>query len=353
MDTFVKRPNEDKKAFIEETASRLGVAPIVVEKDFWVCWTLKHLYAIDEIAPYLTFKGGTSLSKAYGLIERFSEDIDLTISKSVPDFAGFGYPCEDGITRNEQKRRFKSLEKKTPELVARIAALLEQALKQILGEGNHWKIECDVSDLQTLLFYYPKLFSYGRGYGVGRYGVGLYGEGEQGYILPRVKLEFGAKGGTDPSDNKVITPYVANAFPDSFEIQSCTVPTLAAERSFWEKVTILHALYNNEKLRDRMSRHYYDVYMMATKPLAERAIQDVDLLEKVVTNKSTYFGDKNASYGTAKIGSLKLVPEGELRQNLEADYKKMDEMFIGVAPGFEEMMAGIARLEERINGKFG
>jgi len=330
MDKFAKLSDEERKALIEEAANRRGVEPIIIEKDFWVCWTLKHLYTINEISSDIIFKGGTSLSKAYGLIERFSEDVDLTISKSVPIFkdldpAGSKYP--DKV--RSKSRKFVS---------ETILPCLEQELRCFFNKEINYKIEPSYNDKEKLLFHYPKVLDYQ----------------EASYIKPQIILEFGARGDIEPSGNKEIKPYIVDEFPELFDIPTCIIPTLAAERTFWEKVTILYAIYyggqHGLKLNDRMFRHYYDVDIMSRSPIANKAIQNAELLDKVIANKRLYFKKDEASYDTAKIGSLKLFPDESLRKELLADYKKMDEMFMSdEPPDFNVIMTGIANLEKRIN----
>src|SRR5690606_14759850 len=233
---------------------------------FWVCWTLRRLARCAELAGHLTFKGGTSLSKAYGIIHRFSEDIDLTIGREAPFVCDVLPPMADGISGKERQRRTKALKEAAQQYVANVVLpALVKEMETALGPMAGSTIEPDLEDqdAQTLLFNYPRLVSYGKGYGGGGYGAGRYGEGEIGYIKPRIKLEFGARGDTEPSEARHIRPYLADEFPDELPDADCELPTLAAVRTFWEKVTILHALYHNEKLRAGMSRHYYDTLMLA------------------------------------------------------------------------------------------
>ncbi|CAL4870033.1 hypothetical protein MMA231_04331 (plasmid) [Asticcacaulis sp. MM231] len=125
-----------------------------------------------------------------------------------------------------------------------------------------WKLVVAEDDAQTILFRYPRLANYGTGFGRGGYGVGRFGEGEIGYIKPQIKLKFGARGEIEPNETRVIKPYLAERFPDLLVNAETAFSTLAAERTFWEKATILHALHHGSKMRDRMSRHYYDLHML-------------------------------------------------------------------------------------------
>lgn len=348
MDNFARRPDDDRLAFINEAAARRDVTPIIIEKDFWVCWTLRRLMETPGLGEHLTFKGGTSLSKAYGIIERFSEDIDLTIGRSAPQIEQTRPPMEDGISGKERDRRAKALKGAAQEYVRNTAMpALETAIAKALGTHAGWKLVLnpDDRDAQTILFEYPRLLEYGA-FGMGGFGEGAFGGG---YIKPRIKLEFGARGETEPSEKRAIMPYLAAAFPDELPDAVVTVSTLSAERTFWEKVTILHALHHGSKLLPEMSRHYYDTLMLAEKGVADMALATPDLLSKVVLNKSVMFADNKASYGTAVLGSLRLVPTEDLRVRLHADYDAMADMFMVAPPTFDALMASIASLEARLN----
>lgn len=164
MDKFATRPEQERRTILQEAASRRDLANIILEKDFWVCWTLKRLFSNPSLAPFLTFKGGTSLSKAYGLIERFSEDIDLTIIRTAPFLTEGKNPMEDGLSTNERARRIDSLKFNAQLFVERVVLpALETDILAALGKAAQWKVVLDAEDpdCQTILFYYPKVFSYG------------------------------------------------------------------------------------------------------------------------------------------------------------------------------------------------
>ncbi|PZO89041.1 MAG: nucleotidyl transferase AbiEii/AbiGii toxin family protein [Micavibrio aeruginosavorus] len=351
MDKFATRPDQERRDILQEAASRRDLADIIIEKDFWVCWTLKRLFSNPNLAPYLTFKGGTSLSKAYGLIERFSEDIDLTISHNAPFLADGREPMEEDISGKERERRIDALKENAQLFVERVALPeLYKNIENLLGNEG-WSIGLDAEDpeRQTILFHYPKVFSYG-GYGSGMYGSGLYGVSPPAsYIRPQIKLEFGARGEIEPNETRTIMPYATETFPDIFPDPSSNVSVLGADRTFWEKATILHALHHGSKMRDRMSRHYYDTYMLDQKGIADAALRNSALLERVVRNKSLLFKDAKASYGTATLGSLKLIPSQEQQKSLKDDYDKMAEMFMGGFPAWEAIINGLTELEARIN----
>jgi hypothetical protein len=337
MDNFVLYTIEEKLEVLQESSNEMQLNPIILEKDFWVCWILRALYSIQEFSSNITFKGGTSLSKAYGLIKRFSEDCDLTIAKLV--FEPYKDPSEEGISGKEQARRIESLVKRVEEYIKEIILLkLNQTISKSISE-DEFKLTLDKNDPQTILFSYPSCFS--------------YKEDDDAYIKPIVRLEFGARGGIIPKENKIIKPYIADIIPNIFTNSEVVVPVLSAERTFWEKITILHSLYHKnlkgKRFNDRMSRHYYDIFMMIGSGLAEKAINQKGLLSEVTKNNMIFFKDNNASYETSKIGSLKLVPEQEMQNDLKRDYLAMNEMFMHDQIPFEQIIESISELEAKIN----
>jgi len=255
---------------------------------------------------------------------------------------------ENGISGKERGRRAKDL-KAAAQAYVRDTAMpaLEAAIEKAIGTRAGWALvlDPDDNDEQTILFEYPKLLDYGA-FGTGGFGAGAFGGG---YIKPRIKLEFGARGETEPSQSRTITPYLAAEFPDELPDAEVEVSTLSVERTFWEKVTILHALHHGSKLLPEMSRHYYDTMMLAEKGVADMALATPDLLAKVVLNKSMMFADTKASYGTAVLGSLRLVPTDDLRVRLRADYDAMADMFMVAPPTFDALMALIAALEAKLH----
>ncbi|MDB5038860.1 MAG: hypothetical protein JWQ35_2388 [Bacteriovoracaceae bacterium] len=214
MEDFAKLPDDEKKIYFEKAHSITGLGSLVIEKDFWVCWALKRLFSISEIKSYVTFKGGTSLSKAYGLIQRFSEDIDISIDRSLMGFTG----SRDPANKSREKR-----EKLLAELkVASKKFVQNNLLNQIkvefqknLNPSQKWKIETDSLDPdgQTLLFEYPSLdLALGSS-----------------YLKQIVKLEFGTRGEQWPSERRPMSAYVSKVEPSPIKQASFEVQVLAFE----------------------------------------------------------------------------------------------------------------------------
>lgn len=344
MDDFARRPAGDRRAFIGESAARRDLTPVVIEKDFWVCWTLRRLVRSKNLKGHMTFKGGTSLSKAYGIIERFSEDIDLTICRTAPIIADVKSPMEEGISGNERQRRTKELKLAAQKYVKDVAlSFLGSEIEAALGTAKGWELMVDPEDPehQSLLFNYPQSSGYGLDYGGGGNG--------NGYIKPRIKLEFGARGEAEPAELRPIHPYLAEDFADELPDAITEVETLAIERTYWEKITILHALGHNGKLRPGMSRHYYDVIMLDRGGISEAAMARPDILASVVRNKNLMFTDRSASYETAVMGTIQLAAIGEAAALLAEDYSAMGEMFMAKPPSFKELTEAIGAIEAKIN----
>lgn len=251
----------------------------------------------------------------------------------------------EGISGNERQRRTEAL-KVAAHLFVRDVAMpaLAARIETVLGTPDGWSVALDPDDKdqQTLLFHYPRATVRGAA------DDGAEAD-EGGYIKPRIKLEFGARGEGDPCETRPIVPYVAEEFPEELPDAATKVPTLAVTRTYWEKATILHALHHNSKLRDGSSRHYYDLVMLDRSGVTEQAIENITLLASVVRNKQIMFADNSASYETAVPGTLRLRPTGEFAEGLKRDYAAMSDMFMAPAPSFDMLMEELAALEAKLN----
>lgn len=334
MDNFLLLKNVDKKVYFDVVAHELDVTPQLIEKDFWVCWILKILFSLPASGNHLTFKGGTSLSKCYNVIKRFSEDVDVSIERSFltthesiePDRKQSG---------KENQRRLDRLKQACQEKIADVIMLeLEDKIGTALAGIGAWeiKLDPDYSDKQTVLFTYPSVID----------------NDVSGYIQPVVKIELGARSDHWPVETMSVKPYVSNT-AGKVTIEGTQVRVLGAERTFWEKATILHAISSGSKLRTRMFRHYYDVSAMVGSSIYDKAIKNIDLLIKVAEHKALFFKDKKARYDLAKPGSLRLMPQDDHLVQLNEDYRQMQEMFFEDPPSFETFLERLKTAEEEIN----
>lgn len=342
MNSVAQLSQIERAELFRETANRRGVAPLIIEKDFWVCWTIKQLFDLPQIGPHLIFKGGTTLSKIYGVIERFSEDIDVSINREYLGFGGEQEP-ENIEGSNKRRKQIEALQQACRDkITAELFPSLESALVHILGRSseNFWQLIQD-TDPQTLLFTYPGHKPF-------------LGPQEVSYIRPIVRIELGARSDHWPANSYSITPYAAEEFPDYFTELSYSVKVLEAERTFWEKATILHAEYYNPEDRatgDRISRHYYDLHQLTLSPIVESALNRLDLLDRVVTHKSVFFRSSRANYEEARSGNIHLLPSETRVAALRVDYDRMKDMFFGERPSFEEILETLKKLEAIINSK--
>lgn len=331
---FLKLSPDDRRLYIEEAAARRGISAVIVEKDFWVSWLLGVIFS-SEFSNSLVFKGGTSLSKAFKVIERFSEDIDLSLS---PEFLNLP-PA--GESRTQATKWMKHAEAACGDAVlTRISPVLEAIAVSILGESPKGWFEFlidPLTDSPVLLFHYPSTQPPGFE-----------------YLKRSVKLEFGSLTDQQPIGRHAIQPLIAEILPDAFADWQCEVVSLEIERTFWEKATILHAEYHRPADRptpDRFSRHYADTAALALHPAAIAALNADELRARVVGWKSLFFGSAWARYDLAFPGSFRLVPPPERLGSLRADYDAMRDMYLSEPVEFDDVLAALAALEKRINGR--
>ncbi len=332
MNSVLQLTPAQRTELFQAAGQALGLSPVIVEKDFWVCWTLRELFSAPGIGEHLIFKGGTSLSKVWQLIERFSEDVDISLSR---DWLGFG-GADDPEKAPSKKQRTARIEDLATECTARVRDVLLPALRAranaVLGSAG-WSIDIDATDKQTLLFRYPSA-------------------GDFGYIRGEVRIECGARSDAWPSDDRRLQPYVADAITrlDDCQVQ---VRVLAAERTFWEKATILHAEVHRpaeKAIPPRYSRHYADLAALARSKVVTTALADADLRNRVVQHKQVFFPSAWANYATAVPGTFRLVPDARRLEELSADYRAMREMFFREPVAWESIVAELGTLEKTING---
>jgi len=337
MDKFLTEPGERRAAAIKETAARMQLHPTPVEKDFWVCWLLRELFSLTCVQDQLIFKGGTSLSKGYGVIERFSEDIDLSIHASA-----FGVEIEpnfDALSKSQKDNRIKSLYRSArlfmeaqliPELQERLASRLD---------GFEWELGLEdiKKDFHILHFYYPKVIA---------------DQTQLRYARPYIQIELSARAEHEPAEVRVIRPYLADQFEQLFDQPDTSIKVLAARRTFWEKATILHAESSrpsDEPMPQRLARYAYDLHKLMTSKIGEEALEEIELLERVAKHKAFFYTQAGVDYEQAYSGGLKVVPEGPRQAELEKDYKDMRDFFMSDPPNFDAVLNSLKAIEVQAN----
>ena len=324
MHKIARLPETERTELFRETAAQKGMTPAIAEKDFWVTCVLERIFSDATLSSILIFKGGTSLSKVYGVIERFSEDIDLILDWNLLTSKD---PKEER-SRRQQEILNKEINKKAKEYIA--TTLVKALQKQV---GDICSVAIDENDGYVINVRYPSSF-------------------DETYLRPEIRLEIGPLAEWMPNEKHNVISYAAEVFPKLFEHSSCEVPTILAERTFWEKATILHHEANRPEgslQPKRYSRHYYDLAMMAETPIKSRALERFDLLEHVVAFKKRFYPRGWADYDAAKPGTLKLLPSNEIEKTLRKDYKDMRTMIYGNYPDFDAILETLKNIENEIN----
>ncbi|MES2675502.1 MAG: nucleotidyl transferase AbiEii/AbiGii toxin family protein [Pseudomonadota bacterium] len=324
MKNFALRSAGERREIFSATATAMAITPAAAEKDFWLCWVLMQLFDIPDLAKCLRFKGGTSLSKCFHLIQRFSEDIDLILDwTQVTE--------QDPMatrTKSQQDKLNQDINEKSE---AYIAQKILPALADVMSPLCQLGI--DENDPHTINIEYPAVFA-------------------AGYLRPQIRLEIGPLAAMMPMGNYSVSAYTAEKFPQFFARPSIQVTAITPERTFWEKLTILHAEAHRpagNPLPSRYSRHYYDSYQLAKHSFAKQVLLDAELLQQVVEFKQRFYPSGWANYQTAIAGSFKLIPNDHHINALRKDYTAMAEMIFGEKPDFEEMLQFFLVLEKTIN----
>ena len=338
--TVIAADDSERRDLFLGAAARLGTAVQNVEKDFWVCWTLDALFnGLPASGPRLLFKGGTSLSKAFRLISRFSEDIDITVFR---DDLGQGVEAADldGLSGKKRRARLDAIRDACQSYIAGplTTQFTDIAATAIPRERFRLEADPDDKDGQTLLFWYPAVTA---------------AKGD--YIRAAVKIEAGAKSALDPHVAATVTPYVAADLAD-LDLAVRNVTTVQPERTFWDKVIILHGLRQwydrRQELRhegQRVSRHYYDIHRLAQAEGAQAWQADHGLATDCATHARLFFGSPDLGLDSAAVGTFTLIPDDAMHDALGRDYAAMSGMIFGDIPPLDTVLASVATLQEAIN----
>lgn len=329
MNKFLQLSKEELNLVINNTADKLNMAVAIVEKDLWVCILLEYLFKDFKYKDAIVFKGGTSLSKVYNLIERFSEDIDLALTWKV-----LGYKedeiYKDRSNTSQQKFNFEINEKTSLFLKNDVLPILKKDLKFLLND-RYFDVYIDEHDPLTICFDYPKYYT-------------------DKSILQVVRLEIGTLAEPIPSILKEIKTYIASAYPSIFN-EAITVTVVDSLRTFYEKLTILHREANrvNGNYPTRYSRHFYDIYKMLQTNLKDNSLKDLNILKSVVEFKKKFYASNFAKYDEIYQGKLKLIPSKEAIDIFSKDYNKMQAMLFGDIISFDVIIRELQSYEIKVN----
>lgn len=330
MTSYFDLTLEEKNAVLEQAAQELGRPARVLEKDLWVCWVLQRLFQSDFGSP-MTFKGGTSLSKVHGLIKRFSEDVDVTV-----DSRSWGISLGEELSKNKRNKNSELIHQKLVEFskdkLLPVLAFDEVGVKLRLEEEPEVKIYVG----------YPTALS-------------ALPSQSSSYLREDVLVELGARNPTEPNDKEPVVTDVSKCF-QQIEFPEAQVSVLSPIRTFWEKATLIHAKISSGSLEtkaEKLCRHWYDLSEMAKHPhWGPRALQAIDMLERVAKDKERLYPSQKAEYPKARPGTLRLVPSNGALEKLNSDFSnmKIEGMFYDKPPELSEIWEVLKALESRING---
>jgi hypothetical protein len=345
LDEVIAASDAERRDVFLSTAGRLGAAVANVEKDFWVCWTLDALFnGSHNEHPRLLFKGGTSLSKSFGLIDRFSEDIDITVFRSDLGQAASVEELE-ALSGKKRRARLDAIKDACSlfiggALLERLTKLLADTMAVAGISAERYRLERDPDDMdhQTLLFWYPAVTST-----------------EDNYIRSAVKIEAGAKSALDPNELTTVRPYISEDLL-RLDLRVTGITTVQPQRTLWDKVVILHGLRawhdRRGQLRhggQRVSRHYYDVFRLLQSSIGETAMADHELAVDCARHARMFFNSPDFDLDHAVPGTLTLAPSVAMLEPLERDYDAMAGMIMGPVPPFAEVIDAVSALERRLN----
>lgn len=328
--SYYNLPDEEKGFVIQEVRKQIGIPDFAVEKDWWVVQTLRTIFSMD-VGGHLLFKGGTSLSKAWGLIDRFSEDVDLSLNR---EFLGFhsGFMSKTQV----RKLRSKSFQYITQTFTKELeAAFVDQGITDLrfefenLGDGDQ--------DPVSILIYYPFVTAHSQ------------------YLEPRVKVEIGSRSLTDPYSLRSVRSLIGHTFDSrSFADENINIPCVNPERTYLEKLFLLHEEFQKPKGKvrvDRLSRHLYDIEKIYQSEYVFKAL-DLELITDIIEHRRVFNGMKGIDYDTHYPPNLSALPPQQYLTSWSADYAKMRrDMIHGDSLSFDQLLDTVSQAISEYNNQ--
>lgn len=328
---FTDLTDNDRRDIIDYVSGKTGFLRNVVEKDWWVTSVLRSVFSLPY-ADNMSFKGGTNLSKCWGLIQRMSEDIDIGISR---EFLGFGGELSKNQISDKLRRASCSFVRHIMRHDVE-NALAAQGISPDTITVTVKETKVSTVDPETIYVAYQSLYD------------------SNGYVLPQIKIEVSGRSMNEPISKTSVRSYISGNLPKlTFQDEPVEVNAVIPQRTFLEKLFLLHEEFakpNSEIRVERMSRHLYDIYNIMQTKIANEALADDSLYDSVVEHRRKFIGLKGFDYDSLRKKTLKIVPEGEIRAKWETDYKNtVANMIMGEAPSFEDIMFALESLNNRIN----
>lgn len=333
-ESFLHLDAQEQSQIYRALAPQMARSPVVLEKDVWVCWVLQALFTMPGRLP-MAFKGGTSLSKVFGAIARFSEDVDITL-----DFRGLDGsfdPFAEGVSKTRLKKFSDDLKSFVRDHAFDVVAphIQKILVAEFDSDAAAFRLELSENGEQMRL-HYPSVL-----------------EAPGDYMGNSVLIEFGGRNITEPNAEYNVEPDIA-PYVTSLAFPRSTVSVLSPARTFWEKATLMHVECQRNEFRasaERLSRHWYDLAMLADRDHGQVAIEDRALLADVVKHKKVFYNASYANYDACLTGQLRLIPEDAVLAALHDDFQRMigAGMFIGEPPAFDTIVERLRALETAIN----
>ncbi len=336
---FVDLSKQDQVDVLDRVSTELNIRQReAIEKDWWVTAVLRAMFSLPY-AGHLSFKGGTSLSKCWHLIDRFSEDIDIAIDR---EFLGFSGTLSKTQISDKLRRAACSFVRET------MQHDLAERLYQNGISKEKFKVNVDITpvtttDPEVININYDSVLSFS-----------IDGMDGNQYILPKVKIEVSGRSMSEPVSKIAINSMIDQVYPRApFAEPKFMVRAVLPKRTFLEKVFLLHEEFTKPKdlIRvERMSRHMYDIGQMLKTPIAERAINDADLYRQVVEHRRTFIGLRGFDYDTLYPATLNIVPPASVIEQWNADYENMRlHMIYGESEPFDMLVGNLTKLNTKIN----
>ncbi|MHC1775360.1 MAG: nucleotidyl transferase AbiEii/AbiGii toxin family protein [Lentimicrobium sp.] len=326
---FIDIQAPDKAIIFQQIGNKTNMPAFAVEKDWWIVQTLSIIFEMD-VAGHLVFKGGTSLSKAWNLIERFSEDIDLALDREF-----FGFNGELTKKRRTELRKTASAYTSDRFFSALKVKFEEKAVTGVTF--NLVDAKDSDQDPRIIEVFYPNVIE------------------TPGYLQPRLQLEIGCRSLREPFTMRTFKSLVDEEYAErEFSQPPVNIPAVNPERTFLEKIFLLHEEFHRpiEKVRvDRLSRHLYDIYHISKTEFADKALNDQELYETIVNHRFSFAHVGGVNYNQHQPQTIDPIPIPEVFEAWRADYNTMLEQMIYEenAPSFDEIITGVNNLKDRIN----
>ena len=330
-ESYFELDRNEQLEVLQFYSNKLSMRDTILKKDIWLCWVLDVIFNMPNIHP-MAFKGGTSLSKVFGAIDRFSEDVDITLDYRFFDISRSFDPK---MSKSKAKSFSEQLKKKVKDYRdTTIVPALEFALKDLILP-EPCSINVDDSG-EKIWLNYPSVLS-----------------GSEQYIKESVLIELGGRNVIDPNEIHIVKPYIAED-NSGIKFSEPKITVLSPQRTFWEKATLIHVECHRgvRQNADRLSRHWYDLVKLYEQNIGQLAMDNYQLLEDVVNLKTIFFNTNYANYSDCLNHKFKLLPENEDLDELRKDYIKMNNagmIYDSNKFNFEYIIEKIREITEKLN----